>query len=337
MSEDAYPCEPDILVSTLVEVFRNQKRLDIVELLSAAQPTIGDKTYDNWNGGTFYYTLLLEVPIDAFSKVEPRLDDTEQLILAKIDSLQRDVGDQFISRVTIRPILGLASGEPRMTLPEKAADHLWSTEGLRVFLSHISRYKTQVSALKEAMAVYGLSCFVAHEDIEPSREWHKEIELALDSMHVLLALLTDGFHESNWVDQEIGYALGRKVPVIPVRLPLNPYGLMGKLQGMSGSLEQHADISSGIMNMLLKKPTTTQLAKESLVVGLERAYSFEASKIVSKVIVGQTGYTDTQLDRLVKACDTNFQVYQSFGVKDRIVGYIRSIRGSEYDDDELPF
>ena len=63
-----------------------------------------------------------------------------------------------------------------------------------------------------------MSCFVAHVDIHPTKEWQDEIESALSSMDGFVALLTDKFHESDWTDQEVGFALARGVPIIAVRL-----------------------------------------------------------------------------------------------------------------------
>jgi len=67
-----------------------------------------------------------------------------------------------------------------------------------------------------------VSCFVAHLSIRPTREWQDEIERALFSMDALIALLTKDFQKSNWTDQEISIALGRKVPVIPLKIDKKP-------------------------------------------------------------------------------------------------------------------
>jgi hypothetical protein len=48
---------------------------------------------------------------------------------------------------------------------------------------------------------FGVSAFVAHENIEPTK-WQDEIEKALLSMNALAAILMPGFHESKWTDQE---------------------------------------------------------------------------------------------------------------------------------------
>ena len=87
----------------------------------------------------------------------------------------------------------------------------WKDGHLRVFLSHLSDHREFAGELKEAMEYYGLTAFVAHDDIEPTAEWQSEIETALSTCEVLIALLHVGFKESSWTDQEVGFAMGRGV------------------------------------------------------------------------------------------------------------------------------
>ncbi len=82
------------------------------------------------------------------------------------------------------------------------------------------------------MEKYAVSCFVAHEDIKPSKEWEREIEKALNSMDALCAIVSEGFNGSEWCDQEVGWALGRKVLFIPIGRECLPYGFMGKYQAL---------------------------------------------------------------------------------------------------------
>ena len=72
--------------------------------------------------------------------------------------------------------------------------------------------------MKNELANYGIASFVAHKDIEPMWEWELEIRRALFSMDFLIALLTEEFSNSNWTDQEIGVAYGRRIPIIPIRI-----------------------------------------------------------------------------------------------------------------------
>ena len=77
----------------------------------------------------------------------------------------------------------------------------WAADAARIFLSHLATMKAQVAELRDALERYGITAFVAHEDIEPTKEWQTEIESALSTMDGLVALLAPGFKESNWCDQ----------------------------------------------------------------------------------------------------------------------------------------
>ena len=83
------------------------------------------------------------------------------------------------------------------------------TKLFRLFISHISKDKQIATRLKEALAPFGISGFVAHEDIHPTLEWQTQIERALRSMDGFIAVLTEGFSQSNWTQQEVGFAYGR--------------------------------------------------------------------------------------------------------------------------------
>jgi TIR domain len=68
--------------------------------------------------------------------------------------------------------------------------------------------------------------------IEPTREWQKVIELALRSCDVLMAYVTPDFAQSRWTDQEVGWAMGRGVVLIPVKVGADPYGFFGTYQAV---------------------------------------------------------------------------------------------------------
>lgn len=126
----------------------------------------------------------------------------------------------------------------------------WLAGYFRLFLSHVSSFKKTTAALQKALRSYGISAFVAHEDIEPTREWQDEIEKALLSMDALAAILTPDFHESKWTDQEIGVAIGRELLVIPIRHGLDPYGFIGKYQGFQPVDRSVAQVADAIFKIL---------------------------------------------------------------------------------------
>jgi len=115
-----------------------------------------------------------------------------------------DSSDEAI--IELAKHLGLATEIESATKPT-----YWKEEQPRVFISHLASIKTKAKNLKSALADYSIISFVAHEDIEPTKEWQTEIEIGLSTMDALIALLTPGFKESNWTDQEVGVAIGRGV------------------------------------------------------------------------------------------------------------------------------
>src|SRR3984957_4662633 len=218
MAEASYPKPVAEVVATLTEIFRHQQQGEIVELLESAHAWFDNTEFDNWNGGTYSWALRLEVPVPIFAAVEPRLSKIEKDISEKLAYFSRSYPNDHLSEVTVSPIApGASVASQRVSPSEVEVRRLWPEGRFRLFLSHVSKHKVAVSKLKDEFAAVGIAAFVAHDDIEPSLEWRKEIELGLRSMHSLAALITLDFHASPWTDQEVGWAFGRGLLVIPVR------------------------------------------------------------------------------------------------------------------------
>lgn len=111
-----------------------------------------------------------------------------------------------------------------------SSDLPWEAGAFRLFLSHTSTHAPIAGELRRIFSRWRVDAFVAHTTIEPTREWEQEIEAALRSCHALTALVTDDFVMSKWCDQEVGYCLARKVPIVPVKLDADPHGFIGKYQ-----------------------------------------------------------------------------------------------------------
>src|SRR5207253_879179 len=98
----------------------------------------------------------------------------------------------------------------------------WRPDMLRLFITHLASHRAFAGQLQELLLDYGISSFVAHNDIEPTLEWQVQIETALATCDALVALLHDKFHASYWTDQEIGFAMGRRVPTFAVKFGETP-------------------------------------------------------------------------------------------------------------------
>src|SRR6266545_6066970 len=78
-------------------------------------------------------------------------------------------------------------------VPPDSTKRIWGDTGFRLFLSHKAEVKKETADLKDRLRLYGVSCFVAHDDIRPTQTWQDEIENALASMDGFVALMTAGF------------------------------------------------------------------------------------------------------------------------------------------------
>jgi hypothetical protein len=126
----------------------------------------------------------------------------------------------------------------------------WKPGHFKLFISHLASYKEKISLLKHKLEKYGITAFVAHEDIEPTKEWQVEIEKGLVSMDAFCAVLMKGFKESDWTDQEVGFAFGRDVLVIPIRKGIDPYGFIGKYQGFQADGKNVGEVAHGIFKII---------------------------------------------------------------------------------------
>ncbi|MCA1695153.1 MAG: toll/interleukin-1 receptor domain-containing protein [Actinobacteria bacterium] len=119
-----------------------------------------------------------------------------------------------------------------------------------MFISHLALRKDEVHELARMLNAFGFACFVAHEAIEPSRSWQREIERALRSCDLLVAYITPGFTKSKWTDQEVGWALGRELIAIPISVDgQDPYGFIGTYQAVKYRKDMTA---AGLSRVILR-------------------------------------------------------------------------------------
>jgi hypothetical protein len=265
-----------------------------------------------------------------FASVEPRLFKIEKAIGEKLSYFARSYPNDHLSEVTVSPIApGSSAIGQRIAPSEIEVRRLWPEGFFRLFLSHLAKHKVAVSKLKDELEQFGISAFVAHEAIKPSLEWLREIELALRSMHALVAIITPDFHASNWTDQEIGWALGRGVLVVPVRLGADPYGFAGKVQGISGNMEKPKTLAKAVFGALLANPQTHGEVRRGFVTALCDSGSFDQSIMLRDYISEITDFTDEEKDVIREACESNSQLSNAWKVPETIYGAFGRLKKSK--------
>lgn len=130
----------------------------------------------------------------------------------------------------------------------------------RLFISHVATQKEKASRLRECLAEYDISGFVAHEDIHPTAEWQIEIERALLVMDAFIAIHTPGFSKSFWAQQEVGFAVARGVKIISLKMGEDPTAFISKHQALPRLTKNAEQIAKEIKEVLL----ADELTKERL-------------------------------------------------------------------------
>ena len=192
----------------------------------------------------------------------------------------------------------------------------WDHNRFRLFITHLAEHKKFAGKLQEELREHHISGFVAHNDIEPTKEWQNEIELALQTADAMVALMHEGFHASNWTDQEIGNAMGRDLLIIPVKLGEEPYGFIGKYQALPD--DDPKELSAAISEILIKHKLTSKAMAEARVAKFASSDSYaNAKKNVD--LLEEAVYWDENLQRRVEsAIESNSQISDAWGVAERV-------------------
>jgi hypothetical protein len=204
----------------------------------------------------------------------------------------------------------------------------WRKRMFRLLISHLSLERILAAQLQEALLTYGISAFVAHNDIEPTLEWQTQIETALVTADSLVALLHPAFHASNWTDQEIGFAMGRGLPVFAVRFGQDPYGFIGRFQGFVGGGKPSKTIALELFNAYRKNKQSRKRMGEVLLNLFEDSDSFASAKAHIDYLEQLEVWDSSFIPRIEAATEANSQNSGSWGVSDRVEALAKKWAGA---------
>lgn len=128
----------------------------------------------------------------------------------------------------------------------REGDDIWKPGMVRAFLSHLALHRAFASDVSRDLEQNGISGFVAHDHISVTHEWQAEIERALSSAEVFVGLVHPDSSASYWMQQEVGWAMGRSIPVFMVRLGADPIGFPAKYQWRSLSPDEPSAVATEI-------------------------------------------------------------------------------------------
>lgn len=219
------------------------------------------QSHDNWNGGIDTYLIKFYIPIEVYFKLKDsdKISEAESQIATYYEDIMKGEESIVLSGVAISP-----NDNSQTDFGTNSNDSMWKPSYFRLFISHVSTYKESASHLKKSLASYGIDCFVAHEDITPSKEWEVEIENSLFTMDALCAIVVPKFPTSQWCDQEVGIALGQHKLVISINKGTNPYGFFGKFQALK-SKNKASEMATEVWKAISNNERTMDLYSGKLI------------------------------------------------------------------------
>jgi len=181
---------------------------------------------------------------------------------------------------------------------------------VKVFLSYSHKDKLLAGKIKRNLKKEGLEIFLAHEDIEPSREWQDEIIKNLKSCDVCMPLLTRNFQESKWTDQETGAAVVQNKYILPLKVEITPYGFVEKYQAADCSPERVSKCCQRIVDLIKRQ------FREDLVSYLIRSFivsnSFYRANQTTELLEQQKPFEPAQINEIIRGYLVNIQIRGGF-------------------------
>ncbi len=269
----------DEYIQRLLIEYKNQKA-PLFYILKEAQKddVILDFLYSDDYLGRHFYRLVFLLPKECFEKGHISISNQKALS----EKLKHDLGEVITeSDEVIEEVKFELKKVKRKTVNSEELLKLWDKDCLKGFISHSEKNYDIAKTLKDCLIDFGISCFVAHKDIEPTKEWKEEIKKALNSMEVMILLITEDSCKSWWVNQEIGIAVSQEIPFIPVKLEQHdPQGFVSDIQAMTLKKE---DIISA-------KPDTIK----------------KLTELIKNKFPGHPAWEKKMLNKFLKAKDTGW-------------------------------
>ncbi len=211
--------------------------------------------------------------------------------------------------------------------------NIWKSGYIRLFLSHRDGYKKEAAELATALESYGVSGFVAHNTIEPMEKWQHIILRSLQSMEIMLAFVTDDFFDSYWTNQEIGFALAKGVPIIPLKMQKkDPCGFISDIQALPGDIQFPAACVDGIHKVLVEKLGKEERIKKATLQAFLSVSDFNDVPKRFDRLQAVRSITQSDIQEIIDAYGKNKNLYDAYylKIKNRLVDFLEDRTGKKY-------
>jgi len=290
----------------------------------------------------YYHNLIFSLPKSIYLRARKRKSELENRLYSDL-SVEIVENIEVVQKISITMIddedeewrekSGALLSENPIVLPS-IEKQIWGEYPLRVFFSYTAKNLELISHIKDQLGRMGIFCFVAEKDISPSEKWAETLKNALSSMNIMVAFLTEDYHESDWTDQELGFAICRNVPIISINLGRKPYGFASQFQAFSCDTKTLA-------NHLFIKLTELddehgeELQINGAIYSLKNAQNFEQANTAARNLFRHKKISDKQVKDVVDAYNSNPQVRDAYEIMGKsnpiaLILYLNDVTGQEY-------
>jgi hypothetical protein len=195
---------------------------------------------------------------------------------------------------------------------------------MRVFLSYSNEDKLIAGKIKHSLGdLFGIDVFLAHEDIEPSTEWQEEIIKELKACHVLLPIITSNFYHSPWANQEVGFALARGIPIVPIHAGEIPCGFIARYQALKYDEPEGTNTCKALANIIVKQRQLRSLFLDKVIENFGKSDSFtEAARRTEIVFSFKSMFSKRQKNRIIELASENSQIYACYASQRLLPSFI---------------
>lgn len=214
--------------------------------------------------------------------------------------------------------------------PEFVKKNIFIGKTLRLFLSYSHKDNRIAGAIKEAFNHYGMEAFLAHEDIRVGQEWRNTILNNLKQFDVLVAVISKNFPDSNWTDQEVGFAICQGKTIVPVSIDGQmPYGFLEMIQTLTKfecreykknrySSEMILDCKESvfeIIRIIASKIELKENLKDSLIRSLSNIGTYANAEKHFEILESLQPFSKEQINEIINQSIQNNQIYPANGCR----------------------
>jgi len=189
-----------------------------------------------------------------------------------------------------------------------------------VFISYSHKDAELAEKIKKGLEAYGLSSFVAHDDIPVGEKWQEKIKKELSKCDVFILILSEDYKVSDWADQEAGYACVADKLIIPINAGKKPYGFINEYQAKNINL--HIDnrhlqneiekICYEIVNKVYSE--FGDKVKDEFIRAFLNSKNFDEANRRSKLL-DKFSYSDEEISMLLDDANSNEQIKGAFDAR----------------------